>query len=108
MAHHLVNDPGGDAGVLQPGREGVAEVVRAVQVQSMMRPVLELHSDGLPHTSADVRDNLAQTLGVTEEDRQVPLPSGRTTRYANADFHAGCSAQPSAVIIRRAAGPSMP
>jgi hypothetical protein len=26
---------------------------------------------------------------------------------ANADFHAGCSAQPSAVIIRRAAGPSM-
>src|SRR6266702_4201334 len=27
---------------------------------------------------------------------------------ANADFHAGCSAQPSAVITRRAAGPSMP
>jgi restriction system protein len=51
--------------------------------QSMMRPVLELHADGLPHTSADVRDNVAQVLGVTEEDRQVPLPSGRTTRYAN-------------------------
>ena len=51
--------------------------------QSMMRPVLELHADGLPHTSADVRDNVAQVLGVTEEDRQVPLPSGRTSRYAN-------------------------
>jgi restriction system protein len=51
--------------------------------QTMMRPVLELHADGLPHTSADVRDKVAQTLGVTEEDRQVPLPSGRTSRYAN-------------------------
>jgi restriction system protein len=51
--------------------------------QSMMRPVLELHADGLPHTSADVRDKVAQVLGVTEEDRQVPLPSGRTSRYAN-------------------------
>jgi hypothetical protein len=27
MAHHLVDDPGWDAGVFQPGREGVAEVV---------------------------------------------------------------------------------
>ena len=49
----------------------------------MMRPVLELHADGLPHTSADVRDQVAQVLGVTEADRQVPLPSGTTTRYAN-------------------------
>jgi hypothetical protein len=32
MAHQLVNDTGGDAGVLQPGREGVAEVVGAMQV----------------------------------------------------------------------------
>ena len=32
VAHQLVNHPGGDAGVLQPGRVGVAEVVRAVQV----------------------------------------------------------------------------
>src|SRR5215217_8931063 len=33
VAHQLVDHPGGDAGVLQPGREGVAQVVRAVQVQ---------------------------------------------------------------------------
>jgi restriction system protein len=45
--------------------------------QTMMRPVLELHADGLPHTSADVRDKVAQVLDVTEEDRQVPLPSRR-------------------------------
>ena len=51
--------------------------------QSMMRPVLALHADGLPHTAADVRNDVAVVLGVTEEERQVPLPSGRTTRYAN-------------------------
>lgn len=51
--------------------------------QSMMRPVLALHADGLPHSAADVREDVATVLGVTEEDRQVPLPSGRTTRYAN-------------------------
>jgi restriction endonuclease Mrr len=46
--------------------------------QSMMRPVLALHADGLPHTAADVRNDVAAVLGVTEEERQVPLPSGRT------------------------------
>jgi restriction system protein len=51
--------------------------------QTMMRPVLALHADGLPHTSAEARDTVAQVMGVTEEDRQVPLPSGRTSRYAN-------------------------
>jgi restriction system protein len=51
--------------------------------QSMMRPVLAVHADGQPHTSADVRDAVADVLGVTEEDRQVPLPSGQSTRYAN-------------------------
>src|SRR6266508_1240819 len=32
VAHQLIDDPGWDAGVLEPGGEGVAEVVRAVQV----------------------------------------------------------------------------
>jgi hypothetical protein len=35
VAHHLVDHPGGDAGVLEPGGEGVAEVVRAVQVHGV-------------------------------------------------------------------------
>jgi restriction system protein len=51
--------------------------------QSMMRPVLALHADGLAHPSAEVRDRVAEVMGVTDEDRQVPLPSGRSTRYAN-------------------------
>jgi hypothetical protein len=32
MPHHLIDDPTRDAGVLQPGRVGVAEVVGTVQV----------------------------------------------------------------------------
>jgi hypothetical protein len=32
MAHQLVDYPGGDTGIFQPGREGVAQVVGAVQV----------------------------------------------------------------------------
>jgi hypothetical protein len=32
VAHQLVDHPGGDAGIFQPGREGVAQVMGAVQV----------------------------------------------------------------------------
>ena len=35
----LVDDPGRDAGVLQPGREGVAEVMGAVQVHGLQQRV---------------------------------------------------------------------
>ena len=37
VAHQLVDDPGRDAGVLQPGREGVAEVVGAVEVDRIQQ-----------------------------------------------------------------------
>ena len=35
VAHHLIDDPGRDAGVFQPGREGVPEVVGAVQIHGL-------------------------------------------------------------------------
>jgi hypothetical protein len=35
MAHHLIDDPGWDAGVLEPGREGVAEVVGPAQIHGL-------------------------------------------------------------------------
>ena len=35
VSHDLVDDPGGDAGVLQPGREGVPEVVGAMQIHGL-------------------------------------------------------------------------
>jgi hypothetical protein len=37
VAHHLVDDPGRDAGVLQPGREGVPKVVGAVEVDRIQQ-----------------------------------------------------------------------
>src|SRR5215217_6336132 len=40
VAHQLVDDPGRDAGVLQPGREGVAKVMRAVQVDRLQQGML--------------------------------------------------------------------
>jgi ribosomal protein S5 len=39
MAHHLIDHPGRDAGILQPGREGVAEVVGAVQIHAVQKRV---------------------------------------------------------------------
>ena len=33
MAHQLIDHPGRDAGILQPGREGMPQVVRASQPQ---------------------------------------------------------------------------
>jgi restriction system protein len=51
--------------------------------QSMMHPVLALHADGLPHSSAEVRDAVARVMGITDEDRLVLLPSGRSPKYSN-------------------------
>ena len=39
VAHQLVNHPGRDAGVLQPGRVGVAQVVSAVQVDHIQHGI---------------------------------------------------------------------
>ena len=39
VPHHLIDDPRGDAGVLQPGREGVAKVVGAVQIHGLHQRV---------------------------------------------------------------------
>jgi hypothetical protein len=36
VTHQLINHPSGEAGVLQPGREGVAKVVGAMQVHRVV------------------------------------------------------------------------
>jgi hypothetical protein len=57
VPHQLVDDPGGDAGVFQPGREGVAEVMGAVQVDRLQQgmvsglPVIRQEVDGLEPTT---------------------------------------------------------
>jgi restriction system protein len=51
--------------------------------QSLMRPVLEVHADNRPHSSAEVRDLIAEALGVTDDERKVMLPSGGQPLYLN-------------------------
>jgi restriction system protein len=51
--------------------------------QSLMRPVLIVHADGHPHTQSEVRDRAAATLGVTEDERKMLLPSGKQATYTN-------------------------
>lgn len=51
--------------------------------QSLMRPCLAVHEDGQPHTSADVRDRIAELMQVTAEDRAVLLPSGSQPLFTN-------------------------
>jgi hypothetical protein len=41
VAHQLVDHPGRDAGVLQPGRVGVPEVVRAVQLDRIQQGITD-------------------------------------------------------------------
>lgn len=48
-----------------------------------MRPVLEMHTDGAPHSASEVRDRLATVFGVTGDERKIMLPSGGQPLYAN-------------------------
>lgn len=51
--------------------------------QSLMRPVLNVHADGHPHSQAEVRDRVAAALSVTGDERKMLLPSGRQATYTN-------------------------
>jgi restriction system protein len=63
--------------------EGAAAAVSIPDFQSLMRPVLEVHVDGAPHSSAEVRDRIAAALGVTEDERKIMIPSGSQPLYLN-------------------------
>jgi len=51
--------------------------------QSFFRPLLEFAADGAEHSIAEARSALKQPMGITEEDLQELLPSGRQTKYDN-------------------------
>ncbi|MGC5584131.1 restriction endonuclease [Ornithinimicrobium sp. W1665] len=51
--------------------------------QTVMRPILDALSNGDPHTLQQIRGEVATTLGVTEEDQEELLPSGKQTTYSN-------------------------
>jgi restriction system protein len=51
--------------------------------QSMMLPMLTFLSDGQEHVAREVEDNLVVQMGLTEDDRNEMLPSGRSRRLRN-------------------------
>jgi restriction system protein len=51
--------------------------------QTLMRPVLVAIQGGEPKSPAEIRDIVAAALNVSDEDRQVMLPSGKQALYAN-------------------------
>lgn len=51
--------------------------------QDYMLPLLRLLADGADHQLREVRERLAQVLGLTQEDRARLLPSGRQTVFDN-------------------------
>lgn len=51
--------------------------------QEFMLPLLKLASDGQEHKLTDAIDALADQFGVSEQDREIMLPSGTQTRLYN-------------------------
>jgi restriction system protein len=51
--------------------------------QSLMRPLLLVLSDNQEHPVQSIRDALARQFGLTEEQLEERLPSGRTKTYVN-------------------------
>jgi hypothetical protein len=72
MAHQLVDHPGRDAVVLQPGREGVAEVMGAAQVQAEQIAVRPRLSD---RTQVGVPEAVARCVRNSSDDRLASASS---------------------------------
>jgi len=51
--------------------------------QTLMRPLLELASDGQIHSVRDVRGQLAERFKLTDEEKKQLLPSGRQPLFGN-------------------------
>lgn len=51
--------------------------------QSLMRPLLQLASDGAEHVLRDATEHLADAFALTPEDRSELLPSGRQRKLVN-------------------------
>ena len=51
--------------------------------QTLMRPLLELHTDGTEKTQPELRDALAQQFELTEEELAERIPSGTARTLAN-------------------------
>jgi restriction system protein len=72
--------------------------------QSLMRPVLEVHADQGLHSIAEVRDRVAASLGLTEDERKIMLPSGGQPLFANRIAWAVTHLAQAALLERAARG----
>jgi restriction system protein len=52
-------------------------------VQTGMRPLLEIASDGKENGLGDTREALAQVFKLTEQETKELLPSGRQAIFSN-------------------------
>src|SRR5438132_3188509 len=48
-----------------------------------MLPLLKLAADGQPHSLGEAREALATQFGLSDIDREEPLPSGRQSKFSN-------------------------
>lgn len=53
------------------------------EFQAFFKPLLDFVADGEEHSAQEIRDALAKTMGLFEEDLQEKLPSGFQTRFGN-------------------------
>ncbi len=51
--------------------------------QSLMLPLLKFSADGEEHTMQEAREGLAELMGLSQEDLEERLPSGRQSTFAN-------------------------
>ena len=51
--------------------------------QSIMRPLLEAHQDGKEHLNRDLVAQLADSFGLTDDEKRVMLPSGGARLFDN-------------------------
>ncbi len=51
--------------------------------QALTLPVLKEFADGREHTTRDIRQRVAEALGLSAEEVAEVLPSGNQTRLAN-------------------------
>lgn len=53
------------------------------QYDSMYKALLTCLRDMQPHSTKEVRDKMAVSFSVADEERQIPLPSGRQMLFDN-------------------------
>jgi hypothetical protein len=105
VPHQLVDHPGRDAGVLQPGREGVPKVVRAAQVHGRQERVASRWQRQPPLLGAltDAGDQVGRQE-LAQGDLDGGWPNGPATLGEHRGELAGGLRAPGAERLERAGG----